>query len=334
MMKKRATHEVGNGSDRALGAELETRGRRWAIILAGGEGTRLSPFVRQWLGSHRPKQYCAFTGKKSMLEHTFARAVRLVPAERILTVIGAGHRRYLDGDGGSRISGRILEQPANLDTAPGVFLPLAHVMASDPQATVLVFPSDHFISPLESFLKILRKAADSVELSSDRVLLLGAVPDRPESEYGWVKAATAEANGSVAPVAGFREKPGPEEAAAFFGQGQLWNTLIMAAKAETLWELGRLCLPEMVRGFEALFSSFGTPQEAAALSSAYARMKPANFSKHILECRPERAGVMPLREIAWSDWGRPARILETLERMRLQPAFPPMLAAQSLEVRA
>lgn len=98
----------------------------WSIVLAGGEGTRLAPMIRQWLGEDRPKQYCTFTGTRSMLQHTVDRADILADPSRRVTVVGASHeetaRSQLHGRGGV-----LVVQPANCDTAPGVFLPLTHI---------------------------------------------------------------------------------------------------------------------------------------------------------------------------------------------------------------
>src|SRR3989304_5106771 len=99
------------------------RGNLWGIVLAGGDGRRLEGFVGRILEKGGPKQYCAFIGQRSMLQHTLDRARHLVPRERLLTVITAAHRawalRQLDGQPGETI----LIQPANRDTAPGALLP-------------------------------------------------------------------------------------------------------------------------------------------------------------------------------------------------------------------
>src|SRR5581483_3133715 len=99
-------------------------------------------FVFNRFGERRPKQYCRFLGSRSMLEHTAARAAAVCSRENIVTVIGRGHGRYLK-EQRAPLPGLVIEQPCNRDTAPGIFLPLSYVMAADPEATVLVFPSDN-----------------------------------------------------------------------------------------------------------------------------------------------------------------------------------------------
>lgn len=95
----------------------------WSIVLAGGEGVRLSPMIKQWLGEERPKQYCTFTGTRSMLQHTVDRADCLAIPEQRVTVIGAHHEWEANRQLRQR-GGKLVRQPANRDTAAGVYLPL------------------------------------------------------------------------------------------------------------------------------------------------------------------------------------------------------------------
>ncbi|HUG44848.1 MAG TPA: sugar phosphate nucleotidyltransferase, partial [Acidobacteriota bacterium] len=100
---------------------------RWAIVLAGGEGKRLRPLIEDLFGAPIPKQYCTFCGTRSMLQHTVDRAAKIVDPNRILTVVGNGHRRFLTEE----MPGRLIEQPAPRETAPGVFLPASYAMSQD-----------------------------------------------------------------------------------------------------------------------------------------------------------------------------------------------------------
>ena len=292
-------------------------GERWAIILAGGEGTRLSRLTISRYGEHRPKQYCSFLGSATMFDHTVRRAVGLVGRQRVVTVIGKGHLRYLDPR--AQLSGYVVEQPLNCDTAPGVFLPLAYVLAYDPDATVVIFPSDHFIRPNERFLACMARAARIVERAQDKLVLASAVADEPETEYGWIQPGDLVcddvADGDARRVLQFHEKPSALEAETFFASGFLWNTFNMAVKAQTLWELGRAFHPEMIERFERLIEAIGTSRESAALAHAYERMPTVNFSKAILERAVDQTLVLPMRGVEWSDWGRPERIAQTLERV-------------------
>ena len=120
-----------------------------------------------------------------------------------------------------------------------------------------------------------------------------------------------------------REKPGAREAAAMFEEGCLWNTMVMAVKVRTLWDMGRASLPEMMVHFDALLPALGTASEASALAEAYRRLGSFNFSRDLVERLPERVMVLPMEGVEWSDLGRPARIHEIRGRLgRGWPAAP------------
>src|SRR5690242_6857195 len=119
-------------------------GTRWAVVLAGGEGRRMRPFIEAWLGESRPKQFCTFTGSRSMLEMTLERAHRLVGPEHVVTVLGKGHREWLPESYRTIFGGMVLEQPGDFGTAAGLLAGLAYILEQDVDATVLVLPADQF----------------------------------------------------------------------------------------------------------------------------------------------------------------------------------------------
>lgn len=297
----------------------------WSIVLAGGEGERVKPLVQRWLGRSRPKQYCAFVGTRSMFQHTVDRASQLSSTDRAVVVAARHHRFDVESQLRGRSIGKLLLQPANRDTAAGVFLPLSYVWGRHPQATIVVHPSDHFIFPEQRFLDTVRHAIASVEGIPDRILLLGVQPDRLETEYGWIElgpALTGSLGYPVRAVSSFLEKPSVELADAALRAGALWNTLVLAAKAEALWHAGYACFPDMMPLFERLASAWGTPDERAALEAVYQEMPAYNFSSHLLQRLPNRVAVMELTGVLWSDWGKPERIAETIRHIGKTPAFP------------
>ncbi|MBI4386559.1 MAG: NTP transferase domain-containing protein [Elusimicrobia bacterium] len=303
--------------------KISSQDHRWAIVLAGGEGERMRRVVRSWIGEHRPKQYCAFTGKKSMLEHTLRRAGHLVAPERVVTVIGQGHRAYMNSALTGSFPGRLIEQPANRGTLPGILLPLSYILSRDPAATVLIFPSDHFVYPLEPFLDRVAAMAACADRAASPFILLGAVPDRPEPEYGWIEPADRiEGFDGFRKIARFYEKPAAESARAFFMSKFLWNTMIMAARARSLWDVAAGFYPDLARRFEALRAAMGTPMESSALEVVYHGMPSVDFSHGIVEKAVDREAVAALEDVAWSDWGQPSRIVDTLTRIGRRPVFP------------
>jgi mannose-1-phosphate guanylyltransferase len=309
---------------------------RWAVVLAGGDGKRMRPLISSWLSEDRPKQYCSFVGSRSMIQHTIDRARAVVSAERIVTIIGQGHRKFLTESVNERVPGVVLEQPSNLGTAPGVFLPTAYVLADDPEATVIFLPSDHFVHPEDRFCEHIIHAFELAEKYPDQIILVGAIPDRAETDYGWIapgeKRSDERSSLAQGPmqVACFQEKPSVEEANVLLRQGYLWNTMVMAAKAKTLWALGRQCLPEMINKFDMFLTVLRAIHEgrldptfeAGALATLYNNVTPADFSRDILEHVSERSLILPMAGVDWSDWGRPQRVTETLVSLGRRPLFP------------
>lgn len=306
----------------------ESRSERvWSVILAGGEGERVRPLIERWLGRHKPKQYCTFVGSRSMFQHTIDRATRLTPLKRTVAVVARGHRPDALAQLTQRGVGTLVLQPENRDTAAGIFLPLTYVRARDPGATVVIYPSDHFVYPESRFLDVVRQATGVAESLSDRVLLLGVMPDRLELEYGWILPGAPmpvdALDATVQTVRAFLEKPSAAQADAALSAGALWNTFVMVSKVSTLWELGRQCFPDLIPLFERLEQALDTSEEGCVLNSIYEAMPKKNFSSDLLQRVPQHVAVMELTGVLWSDWGKPERIVETLRRIARTPAFPP-----------
>lgn len=306
-------------------------GRRWSIILAGGDGTRMRPMIRRWLGQDKPKQYCTFIGTRSLFQHTLDRALRVTEPERTVTVIAREHQPEVWAQLERRSGGTVLVQPENRETAAGIFFALTYIRARDPHATVVLYPSDHFVYPEDRFLDVTQEAIRAAECPMGRPVLLAAKPDGPEVEYGWIEPGRPLAwsgGHPVREVRAFLEKPTWEEARAALASGGLWNTMVLAAKVNELWRLGRHCVPEMMALYERLGGAIGTPQETRVLEAVYEAMPVKNFSSAVLQRVPGQLAVMELSGVIWSDWGNPERVAETLQRIGAQPAFSeaPLLA--------
>jgi mannose-1-phosphate guanylyltransferase len=292
----------------------------------------MEAFIRRWLGHPRPKQYCAFSGRRTMLEHTLERAQGAVAPSRIVTVINSDHRRFVEEPRRLDIPGRIIEQPRRCDTGPGVFLPLTLVMAQDPDAVVAIMPSDHFIHPREKFAALLDEAYRLAADLADKVVLLSARPDSAESDYGWISPGEALSGRGATLVERFKEKPKAAEAAELHRRGGLWNTMIMVARVSALWDIARASQPAMTARFDALRPWIGRSKEANAIARAYRTMECVNFSRDIVEPAAGRMVAMPMDGVHWSDWGRPQRIAETLRKIGKTQSFPSEIAEESPRV--
>lgn len=299
-------------------------GNLWSIVLAGGDGVRTREFIRRWFGHEKPKQYCTFVGTRSMFQHTLDRAARLTPWERVVVVAARHHQDdvwpQLDG----RPAGMVLLQPKNADTAAGIFLPLTFILARDPNATVVIYPSDHFIYPEEPFVSAVDQAVGGSALLGGRPVLLAAKPDSLELEYGWIQPGQFLGWTGKAPlqtVETFLEKPDESTARRFQAGGGLWNTMVLAARGRDIWGLGWKCFPEMMSLFERLKDAIDTAEELGVLDAIYDAMPHRNFSSHLLHCAPERLAVMEMTDVLWSDWGNPERILSGIEKIGKRPAL-------------
>jgi mannose-1-phosphate guanylyltransferase len=229
-------------------------------------------------------------------------------------------------------------QPSNLDTGPGIFFPAASILGADPSATVLIFPSDHFVFPVKRFLPQIQQLAEIAETFQDRIVLLGVKPNRPEADYGWIKPGPVhnpgglktEADGNLArTVDAFTEKPSPQDAENYRRKGYLWNTMIMAVKIQTLWKLGQRFLPAVVSSFDPFVGTSSDNRSCdpnfdlmkTDLVHAYSSLNPENFSKGLLQRAPEHILVTSMDDVLWDDWGRPDRIVESLAQIGRIPAF-------------
>jgi mannose-1-phosphate guanylyltransferase len=305
-------------------ALAKRRGNLWSIVLAGGDGQRTKEFIRHWLGSDAPKQFCTFVGTRSMLQHTLDRAVGLTPWERVVVSAARHHQCELWQQLEGRPVGMVLLQPKNAGTAAGILLPLTFILARDPEATVVIYPSDHFVHPEDAFTFAVDHAVRGSALLGGRAVLLAAQPERPESEYGWIKPGrfvgwTGKA--AVRAVETFVEKPDAAAAREAMSNGSLWNTMVVAAKGKELWSLGRKCVPEMMPLFERVKKTIDTPEELTVLDEIYETMPRRNFSSDLLERAPERLAVMEMKNVVWSDWGNAERIVSGLDKIGKWPAF-------------
>ena len=278
--------------------------RFWTIVLAGGDGTRLRSLTRALHGGGVPKQFAFIEKDRSLLQTTLSRSARWSAPEMTVVIVGQEQERFARPQLEAFPGVRLVIQPKNAGTGPGVLLPVLQVLDWDPSALVAVLPSDHYVRDTEALVESVT-GAEAAARRDASLMLLGAVPDRPETQYGWIVRASDSDR-----VARFHEKPELKMAERLFDAGGLWNTFIMVGPAARLWELGQRHLPTQTKLLEE-WARTAPSERAERLRSLYQRMKPADFSRDVLE-RADSLRLFPLRPCGWSDWGTPERVLRSL----------------------
>jgi mannose-1-phosphate guanylyltransferase len=294
--------------------ELTSR-QLWGIVLAAGEGTRVRDFLRQLCGGRGIKQFCTIVGRRSLLEHTLARVERLIPRERIVVVVSTDHQTEAAQQLAHWPADNVIFQPANRDTAPGVLLPLAHVIHRDLSATVAIFPSDHFILDEELFMAYVQGAVDEVRRFPHELTLLGMTPDRAEEGYGWIEPGAEEMGRATRAVRRFWEKPSAPQTHALLRRKALWNTFVCVAHAATIWQMVAQVAPDLTQAFRILQHALGNSEAGEVLEHIYATLRPVNFSVAVCEPLSSRLRVLPVPDVGWSDWGNVERICATLQQL-------------------
>jgi len=295
----------------------------WAIVLAGGEGVRLRPLARRVCGDDRPKQYVPLLGGRTLLGQTLDRVALGIPPARTVVSTVQTHTGYIAAELAAR-QARVLVQPAEHGTAPGILFPAHWISWRAPDATVAVFPSDHFILQEAAFMAHVAEVGAWVVRHPDRLVLLGAPASDPEVEYGWIEPGALLDEAPCGPIRAIRrfwEKPLEATTRTCLETGCLWNTLVVVAKVATLIEAGQQRLPDLYDRLAKIAPFEGTVQERWAVRQAYSLMPRANFSRAILEPCPSFLAVSALPHLTWSDLGTPRRVFDLLRRVPMRPAW-------------
>ena len=319
------SHAFEFGQNAATVQNATGAGDLWAVVLAGGQGTRLRPLVRHIYGDDRPKQFASLVGSRSLLRQTLDRIAPVVSADRTVAVIHHTHASYLSGALGGAHIGHVMRQPQDRGTAAGVLFPTQWIHHRDPRAIVAVFPSDQFVLEEDLFIEHVARVVDVVREHPDWLVLLGAVPTDADPDYGWIEPGEPigyTATGDpLCRVRRFWEKPSHVSAGGCLEQGWLWNTFVFITSAGALLDLARGYLPQLHEGLSLMTSSWDTDAEARTLEHAYAMAPNANLSHSLLERRPASLAVSRLTGLTWSDWGRPERVFNSLKTARLLPTW-------------
>jgi mannose-1-phosphate guanylyltransferase len=285
-----------------------------AILLAGGDGTRLRPLTRRLAGDDRPKQFCALLGPETLLEQTRRRAGRLIAPARTLLSVTRAHERYYQPALAGVPERNVVAQPANRGTAPAILYALLRLRALGAADAVVLLPSDHYVSDDDALMARVEGAIEAVRARPELLVLLGVEPDRPETEYGWIEPADVILGRWPWPlyrVHRFWEKPPVETTRRLLLGGSLWNSFVIVANPAMLERRIRGALPTLAADFEPLRGRVGTAWEDEAARAVYGRLATTDFSRGVLQSRPEGLAVLPVTGIGWNDLGEPSRVLAT-----------------------
>ena len=272
----------------------------YAVIMAGGKGTRFWPLSRE----KRPKHLLNMTGEKSIIQYTVDRISPLVAQDRILIVTGASHADQIREQLPQIPSENILVEPVGRNTAPCIGLAAMHIRKKEPDAVMCVLPADHLIQDTEPFLASLIAARDMAEKRACLVTI-GVRPRWAETGYGYMeRGQTADTIGDtkIYQVKSFREKPDRATAESFLKSGKFfWNSGIFVWKVSTLLDTIENLLPDLHEGLCAIGESIRTDREMRALSEVYRRIEPVSIDYGVMEKASDV--VMLEGDFGWNDIG-------------------------------
>jgi mannose-1-phosphate guanylyltransferase len=285
----------------------------WAVVLAGGDGSRLQELTTTDAGEAVPKQYCTINRERCLLQDSIRRAGGVAPADRICAIVARQHQRWWQKALATFPSGNIFVQPRNRGTAFGILLALVKLeQRAHPDSAVLLLPADHFVSLESVMTQSLTRIAEYAIAEPDGVFLLGAEPEEAEEELGYIVPWHSTALLPVS-VYSFVEKPDQRQALKLMNEGALWNTFIISGSVRSLLRLFEPRFSDEIRAFRAAVAAepLPSPSPDARFSALYEKLAYVDFSKAILEREANSVQVLRLPACGWSDLGTPQRLEQT-----------------------
>jgi mannose-1-phosphate guanylyltransferase len=278
----------------------------YAVIMAGGSGTRFWPLSRR----KNPKQLLELYGRGALLEQTVDRIRSLTPPERIYVFTSELIRKEVIRRLPQVPKAQIVAEPASRNTAPTIGLAAHEILRRDPAGIMMVLPSDHVIRKLAEFHRVLRAACRFAAVEG-RSVLVGLKPTRPETGYGYIGIGLREgrlAGQEVHRATEFTEKPDVITAQRYVESGNyLWNGGMFLWRASTLLRNLEECKPEMARGL-AEIAEAGGARRSQAMKRLYPKLERVSIDYAVVEKIP---GVFAVAaDIGWSDVGSWAEAYE------------------------
>lgn len=279
----------------------------YCVIMAGGIGSRFWPFSR----NNRPKQFLDFFGTgRSLLQMTFDRFSKFVPAENILIVSNMLYKDMILEQLPAIKPDQILLEPTRRNTAPCIAYAVHRIKAMTDKANIIVTPADHLILKENEFQKAILKGLEFIE-THDNLLTLGMKPNRPETGYGYIQLA--DGDGDLRKVVTFTEKPNLEMAKVFVQSGEFyWNSGMFLWNLQTIEQAFQNLLPELYQKFVQRPEVFNTPQEQEYINEVFPSCHNISIDYGIME-KADNVYVLTA-EFGWSDLGTWGSLYDLAEK--------------------
>lgn len=289
---------------------------QYVAIMAGGIGSRFWPMSR----TNHPKQFLDILGSgKTLIQQTFERYSKVVPAENIYVVTSNEYCPLVKKQLPEISEENILSEPFRKNTAPCIAYISFKLIQKDPKACMVAAPADHLVLEQDEFVKTTHNALDFVD-HLNAFVTLGIKPNYPNTGYGYIQHDTLEAAPGIFKVKTFTEKPNLELAKTFIASGDfLWNAGIFFWKVKNILTAFEKYLPEMYEVFAAEKDKFNSPEEAAVLNDIYPQCSNISIDFGIME-KADNVYVIPA-SFGWSDLGTWKSAWENIEKDQLENAI-------------
>jgi mannose-1-phosphate guanylyltransferase len=281
----------------------------YAVIMAGGGGTRLWPVSRK----ERPKQLLPLIGQETLFQTTVQRLENLFPPERILVVTVEDQAREMVQQAPSIPEENYITEPAPRGTASVVGLAATVLQKRDPNASMAILPSDHFIRNRDLFHYLLRAAFDVAE--NGYLVTLGITPTHPSTAYGYIQqgqSLSGEYKYPAYEVKNFKEKPDEETAQKLLRSGDhSWNSGMFIWRADIILKEINRRMPALDKTLKEIGAAWGTVRQDDVLNECWHDLKVKTVDYSIME-KAERVAVLPAGGLGWSDVGSWESLFEVL----------------------
>jgi mannose-1-phosphate guanylyltransferase len=279
--------------------------------MCGGIGSRFWPYSR----TDRPKQFIDFFGTgRSLLQMSYDRVLPLVDKEHVIIVTNDRYAPLVREQLPELADHQILLEPARRNTAPCIAWAANHIYALDPEASMIVTPSDHLITREANFIASVENGFKFVE-ENNALLTLGIKPTRPETGYGYIQISSTNVGNGIIKVKTFTEKPDLEIAKMFLESGEFfWNSGIFIWSAKAILEALKMHAPDLTATFDGGKDAFGTPGEQAFIDSQFPSCPNISIDYAVME-RASNVYVECV-DFGWSDLGTWSSLYENSPKNR------------------